>query len=281
MTVSISARDLAQLAKTPDRELRIEPQDGVNVLQKNEGWFGGRLARSLKIATNSDGRATNQAKQDQYEDAANAVFNSLVKTYGHDIACKAFKAGIGHQTNGQWDHSWNHPITGRHVQKMLSTAQSELKADNSAYRQMAFQPFKGPAGETLTRGSSLMWFQQSATLKESPDAEFWQNAGLRHDLRRLEYGSQSGVPGFEQRGFVVRSPLPEVQTDYNYKRGWIRTISRISGSSTCAGPKRPRRAQLASASTGKTRKPCTATCLPSRATIVAPVTPAAPAAPPR
>ena len=121
------------------------------------------------------------------EDAANAVFNSLVKTYGHDIACKAFKAGIGHQTNGQWDHSWNHPITGRHVQKMLSTAQSELKADNSAYRQMAFQPFKGPAGETLTRGSSLMWFQQSATLKESPDAEFWQNAGLRHDLRRLEY----------------------------------------------------------------------------------------------
>lgn len=67
MSVSISARDLAQLAKTPDRELRIEPQDGVNVLQKNEGWFGGRLARSLKIATNSDGRATNQAKQDQYK----------------------------------------------------------------------------------------------------------------------------------------------------------------------------------------------------------------------
>jgi hypothetical protein len=69
--------------------------------------------------------------QDQYEDAANAVYNSLVKTYGHDIAFKAFKAGIGHQTNGQWDHSWNHPITGRHIQKMLSTAQKELKAGSN------------------------------------------------------------------------------------------------------------------------------------------------------
>ena len=66
MSVSISAKDLAQIARTPDRELRVEQQDGQNVIASNEGSFGGRLARSLKIATDWGGRATDRTKQTQY-----------------------------------------------------------------------------------------------------------------------------------------------------------------------------------------------------------------------
>ena len=220
MSVSISAKDLAQIARTPDRELRVEQQDGQNVIASNEGSFGGRLARSLKIATDWGGRATDRTKQTQYDDAANAVFKSLANTYGKDIALTAFKAGIGHETNGKWDHSWNRPITGRHIQKMLSAAEKELKANNEfRVTEGPWDAFRDRSGDTVTRGPSLMWYHQSATLGSSPDKEFWQTPDVRGTLQHLQDHGQSGVPGFEERGFAIRPPLPELQGEYRHKRG--------------------------------------------------------------
>jgi len=211
MPVEITTAQLAQLAKRPDIELRVEGQgDQAQLRDDREGWWVGRLARNLKIKFGEEGGRA--PKQLQYQEATNAVRAALVRDYGEEIGEKAFRAGKGHQVGEDWDYSKNHPITGRHIAKMIKAAETELKRDDP-YRVVEFDRggFRDTAGQRITAAPVRLWFRDSVDRGRSPNSDEWRNARQREDFREeldhLQYRDQSGARGFERMRFVVAPEL--------------------------------------------------------------------------
>ena len=115
----ISIDRLKNLAGT-NTELRLK--DGK--VTESEGSLGGRLARNLNIKFSGDDRST---KQKEYIGAKDQVLMAMIEHYGEEIGTKAFRAGVGHLTgDGAYETSRDHPISGRHIEKMLEVAEKEF-----------------------------------------------------------------------------------------------------------------------------------------------------------
>lgn len=126
----ITPQQLFNYAKTPNLELRqVTQQHGQNQVQRIDtslGTLGGRIARHHKINRGEEDRTQ---KQLEYRGAKQSVQDALIEIYGRDIGLKAFRANIGHMRGEQHVSSSNQPITGRHIQKMIQTAESLIKSD--------------------------------------------------------------------------------------------------------------------------------------------------------
>ncbi|MEJ0017160.1 MAG: hypothetical protein WDN25_11465 [Acetobacteraceae bacterium] len=114
---------LRDLARFGEIEWRMARDGDETRIDGAIGSLGGRMMRNLKIAFGED----REDKQAANRDMKLAVRQSLVEIYGEDIGERAFRAGVGHLTSdGKWDISVDHPLTGRHVAKMLQAADEEL-----------------------------------------------------------------------------------------------------------------------------------------------------------
>ena len=115
----ISMDRLKQLAGT-NIELRLK--DGE--IEESEGSLGGRMMRNLKIKLSDDDRTV---ERDEYVGAKDHVLMAMIEHYGEDIGTRAFRAGVGHLTSdGRYETSLDHPISGRHIEKMLEVAEKEF-----------------------------------------------------------------------------------------------------------------------------------------------------------
>jgi hypothetical protein len=113
-------RDIARLGTGV--ELRVVTgEDGKQHATVQEGSFGGRLVRNLKVL--GAGENDRLVQRQEYGLAKVAVFDELAKIYGKDIAEQAFQAGVGRvDQHGYHGTSANYPLNGRHIAKMLQTA---------------------------------------------------------------------------------------------------------------------------------------------------------------
>jgi hypothetical protein len=189
-----------------DREFWVDDQ---GLLRNKEGSWGGRLARNIKIAT---GEARG-AKQASYRQAKEHVLESLINLYGKEIGHKAFRAGVGRaRADGGWETSANHPLTGRHVKRMLDAA------------------------ESLRNAAFAGWL-----------AEKQGHAGEKTPLierQRSLVASRDGVPDFEQVAQGIREAIGEGR-DAGL---WLVTLSQADGGKQELGvhydPQHPERVEL-------------------------------------
>jgi hypothetical protein len=182
---AIGMEQLQGWARTPDAELRgVRGADGP-VVETREGSWGGRVMRNLKIATGED-RAE---KREAYAAAKQSVLQALREQYGPEIADKAFRAGVGRSLgDDRWQTSVDHPLTGRHIARMLRTAEREL-ARNQDVAQWRF----GAPGEG-ERAPGLVRLGPTVSTASSPVPAGEAYAGLGRDLDREIAGWLEGQP---------------------------------------------------------------------------------------
>ncbi|MEJ0020027.1 MAG: hypothetical protein WDN25_26465 [Acetobacteraceae bacterium] len=124
---SISKDQLFTYAQNADTELRlVKPnEDSAGTIETREGTFLGRMMRSFKAKEPNLDRTD---KQVEYHGAQHAVWQSLREIYGEEIGEKAFRAGgFGFaDQRGTWTTDANFPLTGRHIEKMMRTAEMEV-----------------------------------------------------------------------------------------------------------------------------------------------------------
>src|SRR6478736_2571461 len=117
---------LREYARSGSVELRRTQTDDPDKpkSETREGSLGGRLMRNLKIEHRIGDRSE---KQVEYQGAHHEVWKALREAYGEEIGEKAFRAGgFGQEDqNGNWLTNSNHPLTGRHIQKMLAFGDKE------------------------------------------------------------------------------------------------------------------------------------------------------------
>lgn len=108
---------LQDIAGRPDTGLRMGADKSGT--EEREGSWGGRVMRNLKAATG----AVREAQRTGYRLAKVAVLQALIDAYGKEIGIKAFRAGVGRPLGEKgWQTSADHPVTGRHVERMLREA---------------------------------------------------------------------------------------------------------------------------------------------------------------
>lgn len=122
MPLNLTLEDLRGYALRTDHELRATGGDGNRGIELREGSWGGRAVRNLKIRLGED-RSTKQAGN---REVKQAVWKALSAAYGPEIAKRAFVAGAGHLDQFRdVKSSSNHPLSGRHIEKMLEAAERE------------------------------------------------------------------------------------------------------------------------------------------------------------
>jgi hypothetical protein len=117
---------LREYAQSGDVELRLvqtENPDDKPKIETREGTWHGRMIRNLKI----DWEGDRSQKQVEYRGAHHEVLQALREAYGEEIGEKAFRAGGfgGQDQHGNWVVDSNHPINGRHIEKMLAFGDKE------------------------------------------------------------------------------------------------------------------------------------------------------------
>jgi hypothetical protein len=169
----LTTGDLARLARNADLELRVVNNHGEPQLEQREGWWGGRLMRNLKIYLSDDDRS---GKRHEYMAAKREVLDALRRAYGDEIGERAFHAGIGRrrERDDRWETSRDTPITGRHIAKMLETAEREVRrTEPHVVQDFGNGLFVG--GDTKLNSNAVRdWFRLGVTGEDSPDLEGWR-----------------------------------------------------------------------------------------------------------
>jgi hypothetical protein len=200
----ITTSDLARFARQSDVELRVIVNgEGQPQIDERHGWLGGRLARGLKIAFGKEDRTQ---KQQQYRLAKSEVLKALKKSYGDEIGERAFRAGVGEMRDGQHRTSSDHPITGRHIQKMIEVAEREI-AQIEGVRDFGRNGFRDQTGRAMTERATAFWMNKMAQGQGSPNLndvevmqQIQQSPSGRFKVGDLHYGLRSEpVPGVRGR----------------------------------------------------------------------------------
>jgi hypothetical protein len=124
--LDLSLSDLNHLARLGDVELRAPDRDGGRRIEQGQGWCGGRLMRNLRVGLGDEDRT---GKRDSYMAVKQAVLKALEDEYGAEVAKRAFVAGAGRiGERGEVESSADHPLTGRHIRKMLEHAETERRS---------------------------------------------------------------------------------------------------------------------------------------------------------
>jgi hypothetical protein len=150
---SISREQLQNYARDANVELRLTgagDDPDTSRIETREGTWHGRLARWVK--TSELGEADRSGKRAGYGGAHQAVYQSLKEIYGEQIADTAFRSGgFGHERDGEWVTNTDHPLTGRHIAKMLETADREVQrnAGIGGWIGGIRQPDRGEAPDVL------------------------------------------------------------------------------------------------------------------------------------
>jgi hypothetical protein len=117
------------MALHDDAELRIKEGYGPNTkVDLVEGSWGKRLVRNLSILARDLTTEAEKKKGDDYTATKDAVLASLKKIYDDELATKVFRANVGHMQGDDHVTSRLHPITGRHIRKMMEQADREMLA---------------------------------------------------------------------------------------------------------------------------------------------------------
>ncbi|MBV8392260.1 MAG: hypothetical protein JOY81_03670 [Alphaproteobacteria bacterium] len=181
------------------------------------GSWAGRLWRNLTLIFGSGPSA---AERTANTAAKNRTLAELQATFGQDIGTRAFRAHIG-KSDGQdgWMSSSAHPITGRHITRMVETAH-KLKAaeyDHSRMQQISVGGMAGPLSKGVCKAATVEWFRRidngqrtwrhdasGPLLRASVD---WQ--AKRERLQAIQAGGQSADPQqlFRDRIYVAQQPL--------------------------------------------------------------------------
>ena len=127
------------------------------------------MARNHKIKSGEEDRTL---KQQAYKNAQDDVFSALERIYGKEIATKAWRANIGKtRVVEQGDErvvqhgvSRDRPITGRHIRKMIDTAEKLLKQDVQNVQRYDRHELRNRAGLAET-GKGVAAFM----LRHNPD----------------------------------------------------------------------------------------------------------------
>jgi hypothetical protein len=168
--VEFTKTQLQRLGNLEDKEFSIRKVAGENGHQMDEvvtkqRWFGGRLARHHKIQWGED----RTAKRGEYVQAKLDVLDSLRRIYGTEIGERAFKAHIGRTIDGVHQTSADHPITGRHIQKMLKTAERDLR--QQIVLQKFNRDFRDSDGKVMSEHATAAWMVSKSVGLEGPDGQ--------------------------------------------------------------------------------------------------------------
>ncbi|MFO1058437.1 MAG: hypothetical protein U1E53_15900 [Dongiaceae bacterium] len=148
---------LHDIAGRPDAELRMAPDRSA--LEERDGSWSGRVMRNLKIAAGAD----REAQQTGYRLAKVAVLQALIDAYGEEIGTKAFRAGVGRPLGETgWQTSADHPVTGRHIERMLREA--ETLANPGLAGWMAGQSGDGPIEQPAVQRGRPAWPREPGPL---------------------------------------------------------------------------------------------------------------------
>lgn len=246
MSISINKQQLFDLAQNTNTEMRLV-QGGGDVapeIETREGTWHGRLMRQIKAKEPSIDRSD---KQIEYGGFHQSVRESLKEIYGEAIAEKAFRAGgLGSEDQrGNWRTDADFPLTGRHIAKMLETAEREVvrNAGIAGWIGTINQQPEGEAPNVLL-GAKVSVPHGHIGLDEAidhlaadlgEDVERWQGEGARerHGFWILDLGLQGG--GRERIGIHVDRNDPNLlhirgtDGDYNVNKSdlaaWFRAYA--------------------------------------------------------
>jgi hypothetical protein len=117
------------MAQNDDSEMRTR-LSAKNELKATtvDGSFGKRLVRNLSILTRDLTTEAEKEKGKEYGATKEAVHATLKEIYGDELGTKVYRANIGHMQGDQHIVSHLHPITGRHIRKMMEQGDRELLA---------------------------------------------------------------------------------------------------------------------------------------------------------
>jgi hypothetical protein len=223
----ITTSDLARFARQSDVELRVIVNgEGQPQIDERHGWLGGRVARGLKIAFGKEDRTT---KQQEYLSAKREVLKALKKAYGDEIGERAFRAGVGEMRDGQHRTSSDHPITGRHIQKMIEVAEREI-AQIEGVRDFGRNGFRDQTGRAMTERATAFWMNKMAQGQGSPNLDdvgemqqIEQSPSGRFKVGDLHYGlrgervqGQRGrmAPGLTMTSSVGRDLIEDIDRKF-------------------------------------------------------------------
>jgi hypothetical protein len=102
-------------------ELRVTQGegDGGQLDTRRGNWLG----RAIRSITGFLGWSE---RTERFTEAKKSVLEALKKEYGEEIGQKVFRSNIGHMMGETHVSSVYHPITGRHIQKMLEQGDLEI-----------------------------------------------------------------------------------------------------------------------------------------------------------
>jgi len=169
--VEFTKAQLNRLANMSGQEFAIRKvvngngEETDQVLRKGR-WFGGRIARHHKIEKGEEDRTV---KQQEYGRAKVAVLDSLKKIYGDEIAEKAFRSHIGKTVDGEFDTSFDHPITSRHIRQMLKTAEKELR--EQIILQEFNKDFRDFDGKVMSERATAAWMKSKSVGWTGPNGQ--------------------------------------------------------------------------------------------------------------